>query len=525
MSHDSFVDLLRSQAAVRPDVLVFTFLENGETEAETLTYAQLDRGARGVATQLQDRVRPGDRALLLYPPGLDFIRAFMGCLYAGVIAVPIYPPRRNRSIDRVKAVAADANAAIALTTLSVARALSRGEGGDLGVPVLVADRDSAQDADAWRAPAIARATLALLQYTSGSTGTPKGVMITHGNLLHNSALIAAGFSHSSESVWVSWLPVFHDMGLVGKVIQAIYCGGRAVLMEPAAFLQKPVRWLRAISRYRATTSGAPNSAFELCVRKVSSEDRATLDLSSWRFAFNGAEPVRASTIRRFHDAFAPCGLRLESIQPCYGLAEATLFVSIGGVGQEPVFQTTESGSTLVSSGRRWLDERVVIVDPEKREPVAEGETGEIWIASESVAAGYWNRPEETAETFGARLAADDDGPFLRTGDLGCERDGQIFVAGRLKDLIIIRGRNLYPQDIEYTAGSAHPALSGDLSAAFSIAPEGDDESEQLVVACEVLRERLAKLNAVEVLQAVRQAVAEEHEVGRASCRERVSKQV
>jgi len=518
---NSFVDVLRAQAAARPQQNAFVFLENGETEADALTYAELDRDARAIAGLLQQHTGVGDRALLLYPPGLDFVRAFMGCLYAGVVAVPVYPPRRNRTIDRLKAVAADAQAVVALTNTAVGKALTRGEGGDLGVPALVADRDNTSDPDSWQPPSLGPADLAFLQYTSGSTGTPKGVMITHGNLLHNNELIKVAYSHSPASVFVSWLPVFHDMGLVGMVLQPIYAGSRSVLMEPAAFLQKPVRWLRAITRYRGTTSGAPNSAYELCVRKVTPEDRATLDLSSWAFAYNGAEPVRASTVRRFYETFAACGLRLEGIQPCYGMAETTLLISIAGAGKTPTFHTGDDGSTRVSSGRTWLDERVLIVGPDTHERCPEGETGEIWIASGSVAAGYWNRPDDTAAAFGARIAPDSnapngDGPFFRTGDLGFMRGNQLFVTGRLKDLIIIRGRNLYPQDVEHTAGNAHAALSGDAAAAFAIASDATEDSEQLIVICEVVREHLAKLKTPEsvsaVLQAVRQAVAEQHEV-------------
>ena len=507
----NFVDAVRAQVAARPAQRAFTFLENGEVEADTLTYGELDRDARAIAALLQQRTRVGDRALLLYPPGLDFVRAFFGCLYAGVVAVPVYPPRKNRSIDRLKAVAADAQARLALTNAAVANTLARGDAGDLKVPALVADREHAADPNDWRPPSLSRSDLAFLQYTSGSTGTPKGVMITHGNLLHNSELIKVAYSHSPESVFVSWLPVFHDMGLVGMVLQPVYAGSRSVLMEPAAFLQKPVRWLRAIARYGGTTCGAPNSAYDLCVRKVSDADRASLDLHTWEFAYNGSEPVRASTVRRFYDAFSPCGLRPEAVQPCYGMAETTLLISIAGVGKTPTVHE-QDGQAFVSSGRPWLDERVVIVNPDSHLRCAEGETGEIWIASDSVAAGYWNRPEETAAAFDARIAPDHDGPFFRTGDLGFMRGDQIFVTGRLKDLIIIRGRNLYPQDIEFTAGTAHPALTPDAVAAFSIAPTDEEDGEQLVVVCEVVRERLAKLNAEEVLQAARQAIAEAHEV-------------
>jgi acyl-CoA synthetase (AMP-forming)/AMP-acid ligase II/3-oxoacyl-(acyl-carrier-protein) synthase/acyl carrier protein len=511
----SFIDALRDQARVRGHERAFTFLENGEGEAESITFGELDRDARAWAARVQGHARAGDRALLMYPPGLDFVRAFMACLYAGVVAVPVYPPRRNRTVDRLKAVAADAGATLALTNGAVARAPERGEWGDLRVPVLVADRGHAGDPEAWRAPGLGSNDLAFLQYTSGSTGTPKGVMVTHSNLLHNCELIKVAYSHTSASVFVSWLPVFHDMGLVGMVLQPIYTGSHSVLMEPAAFLQRPVRWLRAITRYRGTTSGAPNSAYELAIRKIAPADRAALDLSSWQFAYNGAEPVRASTVRRFFETFAPSGLRLEAVQPCYGMAETTLLVSIGGVGQTPVFFTDDTGATLVSSGRVWLDERIAIVDPESGRPRAEGETGEIWISSHSVTAGYWNRPAETAAAFDARLATDPTRPYFRTGDLGFVRGDQLFVTGRLKDLIIIRGRNLYPQDVEFTAGTAHAALSPDACAAFTLPPDDDEAgegTERLVIVCEVSRERLASLNAGAALQAVREAVAQEHEV-------------
>ena len=520
----SFADVLRRQAAEQPDRRAFTFLENGETESDALTYAELDRDARAIAVLLQRRARAGDRALLLFPPGLDFVRAFMGCLYAGVIAVPAYPPRRNRSIDRLRAIAADAQPAAVLTSSVVSKALARGDLDALHVPLVCvdrADRDTVTDPDRFVAPPPDPTAIAFLQYTSGSTGAPKGVMVTHGNLLHNNELIKAGFDHSSDSVFVSWLPVFHDMGLVGMVLQPIYVGAPGVLMEPAAFLQKPVRWLRAISRYggpgvRGITSGAPNSAYELCLRKVTAEDRSSLDLGSWRFAYNGSEPVRAATIRRFHETFSSCGLRKDALHPCYGLAEATLLVSVGATGTPPVFHGGGRSPELVSSGRPWLDERVLVVNPETREVSGHGEVGEIWISSPGIAAGYWHRPEETEAAFDARTSPDGDGPFFRTGDLGFLAGGDLFVTGRLKDLIIIRGRNLYPQDIERTAERAHAALCRDSSAAFSIGdgptPTAAGGEEGIAVVCEVSRERLARLDVDEVVAALRQAIAEEHEV-------------
>lgn len=507
----SFVDVLRAQAAHLGDRRAFTFLANGEDEADALTFAELDRAARALAGMLQARVSRGDRALLLYPPGLDFIRAFMACLYAGVVAVPAYPPRRNRTVDRLRAIAVDAAPAIALVARDVATAIARSDEAALGIPVLVADAEAAQgaDPDAWRPEPLAEDDLAFLQYTSGSTGTPKGVMVTHGNILQNSEVIRVGFGHDAHSVFVSWLPVFHDMGLIGKVIQPLYVGVPSVLMEPAAFLQKPVRWLRAITRYRGTTSGAPNSAYELCVRKVSESDRQGLDLSSWESAFNGAEPVRASTLERFREAFTPHGLRPEFLRPCYGMAETTLLVSIGPLGLAAAVWA-QDGARWVSSGRPWLDTRVVIVDPDRQTRLTDGAVGEIWIAGGSVAAGYWRRTDETVATFGARTS-DGDGPFLRTGDLGFQRDGELCVTGRLKDLIISRGRNVYPQDVEYSAGTAHPALSPDATAAFGIDSE-ETGTDALVVVCEVAREHLARLDAEAVVEAVRAQVSTDHDL-------------
>jgi acyl transferase domain-containing protein len=323
---------------------------------------------------------------------------------------------------------------------------------------------------------------------------------------------------------VSWLPLFHDMGLIGNVLQALYVGVPCILMAPAAFLQQPLRWLQAISHYRATTSGAPNFAYDLCVSKITPEQRASLDLSSWTVAFNGAEPVRADTLDRFTTAFAPCGFRREAFYPCYGMAEATLFVS-GGLPSDPpllyqvdrvaleqnrvIAATDEQARTLVSCGRSWLDQQLVIVDPESRSACPPGQVGEIWVAGPSVAQGYWNRPEQTQETFQAYLADGHAGPFLRTGDLGHLQDGELFITGRLKDLMIIRGRNHHPQDIELTVEQSHPALRAGCGAAFAIEIEG---SEQLVVAQEVRRDQLRKLDTEDVIGAIRQAIAEQHEL-------------
>ena len=525
----TLVDILHSKALHQPDKKAFTFLLDGETDQTSLTYRELDLLSRAIATGLQDLGANGERALLIYPPGLEFIAAFFGCLYAGVVAVPAYPPRRNQSLSYLQAIVADARASIALTTTTV---LSNVERQFTQSPTLQALRWLATDnmksdlAQAWHKPDISSDTLAFLQYTSGSTATPKGVMVTHGNVLHNEQIIQKGFQHTEQTIVVGWLPLFHDMGLIGHVLQPLYLGIPCILMSPLAFLQRPVRWLQAISRYKATTSGGPNFAYDLCVDKITYEQRETLDLSSWDVAFNGAEPVRAETLERFAAAFEPYGFRRKAFYPCYGMAETTLIVSGGLKAALPVLKTVQGDAleqnqvvsaaqendgvrTLVGCGQTLLEQQIVIAHPETLTRCQPNQVGEIWVSGKSVAQGYWNRPEETHTTFRAYLADTGEGPFLRTGDLGFLHDGELFVTGRLKDLIIIRGRNHYPQDIELTVEQSHPALRGGCSAAFSVDVKGQ---ERLVVACEVERTSLRKLAVDAVGKSIYQAVIEQHEL-------------
>ncbi|MES1244348.1 MAG: non-ribosomal peptide synthase/polyketide synthase [Acidobacteriota bacterium] len=494
--------MLQARAAAQPGREAYVFLGDGEAETSRLTWGELDSRARAVAAALRESVPPGGRALLLYPPGLEFVAAFFGCLYAGVIAVPAYPPRLNdRSQSRLRSIARDAAPGAALTTSAIAAAA-----GVLTerVPELAGSRWIDTEAlppceDAFPEPD--PSSVAFLQYTSGSTAAPKGVMVTHANLVHNERMIGEAFAMDEDSVVVGWLPLYHDMGLIGNVLQPLHAGARCVLMPPVAFLQRPRRWLEAIHRYRGTTSGGPNFAYELCLRKALPDG---LDLSSWRLAFNGAEPVRASTLERFAEAFAPAGFRREAFYPCYGLAEATLFVSGGEPGRGPRIDPPRVGS-----GHAWLDQRIAIADPGTLEEQAPGAEGEIWVAGPSVAAGYWGNPEATERDFQARLADDVSGwgPYLRTGDLGILDGGELFVTGRIKDLIILRGRNHYPQDVELTAERAHPDVHPGGGAAFSTEVAGE---ERLVLIQEVERRRDQDLDAV--AEAVRRAVAEEHEV-------------
>ena len=501
----SFVDAVRERADRLGERRAFTFLADGEEPAEQLTFAELDLRAREVGADLQRRGATGERVLLLFPPGLDFVAAFLSCLYAGAVAVPAYPPSPGRGSGRLHSLLADARPRLALT---VSAWLDRVERELAGAVVAVAiDGLPAGLAEDWRPPAAGPSTLAFLQYTSGSTSTPKGVQVTHGNLLANERAIQRAFGQSEESVVVGWLPLYHDMGLIGNVLQPIWCGGTCVLMSPLSFLQRPRRWLEAVDRFRGTTSGGPDFAYALCVRKVPPAEREGLDLSSWRVAFNGAEPVRAGTLDAFAEAFALCGFRRQAFFPCYGLAEATLFVSGGDPAAPPVVEALE-GTLRVGSGQAWPGERLAIVNPETGRPAPVGQEGEIWVAGPSVADGYWNRPEETGRTFGARLAETGEGPFLRTGDLGLLRaDGELFVTGRLKDLIVVRGRNLYPHDLERTAEESHPALRPGGAAAFSVETDGE---ERLVLVVEVERRREAE--SAEAAEAVRSAVLQEHEV-------------
>ncbi|HCF29538.1 MAG TPA: AMP-dependent synthetase, partial [Cyanobacteria bacterium UBA11049] len=529
LQKSTLVNLLRDRAIQHPNQVPYTFLVDGETESFSLTYKKLDEKVRAIAALLQSRKASGERALLLYPPGLEFIAAFFGCLYAGVIAVPMYPPRGKQKITRLQAIAQDARAMFALTTTSIMTKLAQSFKNEPELAALrcIATDDIAEDlANDWVFPEIANNSLALLQYTSGTTGNPKGVMVNHGNLLDNSASIYQAFEHTSESRGVIWLPPHHDMGLIGGVLQPIYGNCSVTLMPPEAFLQKPFRWLKAISNDKATTSGGPNFAYELCVLKITPQQRQQLNLSSWEVAFNGAEPIRAETIERFSETFADCGFKRSAFYPCYGMAETTLIVS-GGVKAEPpvicfvqenafnqslIVSTTsksEDAKTIVGVGQSSLAQKIAIANLESLTRCREGEIGEIWVAGRSVADGYWKKPQETQHTFKAHLRDTQEGPFLRTGDLGFLLDGELFVTGRLKDMIIIRGQNHYPQDLEGTVQSSHRALRPNCGAAFSVEEEG---VEQLVIVQEIERNYLRQLDVDEVVRAIRQEVSEQHQL-------------
>jgi acyl-CoA synthetase (AMP-forming)/AMP-acid ligase II/alkylation response protein AidB-like acyl-CoA dehydrogenase/acyl carrier protein len=525
----TLIELLQERAQHQSDRTAYIFLQDGEIESARLTYRQLEQQAKAIAAQLQALNLKGERALLLYPFGLDFIAAFFGCLYASVIAVPAYPPKNNQKLGRLQSIAIDAEAKAILAPESVLSQIQ----GRLGhekqledIFYLPTDKINLELTETWHDPEITADSLAFLQYTSGSTGTPKGVMISHQNLLHNEKIIKQGFGHDEQSLVVGWLPLFHDMGLIGNILQPMYLGIPCVLMSPVAFLQQPIRWLKAIANYRATTSGGPNFAYDLCLRKITEEQKTTLDLSHWQVAFNGAQPVQAETLDKFAEAFACCGFRREAFYPCYGMAETTLIVSGGVKTEEPMQHTvdakaleqnkivsatanTTKSKVIVGCGQVLDDLEVAIVHPETLTRCAVDEVGEIWVSGPSVAQGYWQRQDTTEEIFHAYLKDTKQGPFLRTGDLGFLQEGELFITGRLKDLIIIRGQNHYPQDIEITVMNSHPALETDGGAAFAIEVDG---VEQLVIVQEVKRAHVRNLDREKVIEAIRREVALEHEL-------------
>lgn len=520
---ETLVDLLRLRAEVSPHRVVYRFLPGDNKPEQRITYGQLDQRARSIAARIRETAAKGARALLLIPPGLDYVAGYFGCLYAGVIAVPAYPPNPRRPDPRIPSIVADCEPAVALTTAGLLARLDHWRGADTTLDALrwIAADDSIDASGEWRRDGTHGADVAMLQYTSGSTAAPKGVVLTHRNLLHNLALIRSAFSvtHGSDDVGVFWLPPFHDMGLIGGILQPCYLGRGAVLMSSATFLQRPLAWLEAMSKYRATTSAAPNFAFDLCVERIKPEETRGLDLSSWHTVFDGAEPIRAETIDRFTRAFADTGFRREAFFPCYGLAEATLFVSGGPWGHGPYSldvsraaleekrvspATTGDRLRLVSAGAPASAQTVRIVDPDTLLRCDERRVGEIWVSGESVASGYWNNAAETRLTFGAVIPGEPERRFLRTGDLGFADDGQLFVTGRLKDLIILSGRNYYPQDLELAAERSHPSLRPGHAAAFAL---DDDGRERLAIVLEVTRHHRESENEA-VVSAVRRALAD-----------------
>ncbi|MDJ0591497.1 MAG: fatty acyl-AMP ligase [Pleurocapsa sp. MO_226.B13] len=501
---DTLVNILRDRVRSQPNQTIYNFLVDGETEKLSLTYSQLEQKAMAIATYLQSVSSPQDRVLLLFPAGLDYITAFFGCLYAGAIAIPAYPPRPNRSLSRIQNILQNAQTDLALTNSDTLQSLERQLESTPELKNLrwiTTNTISSHLGKDWREPDLSLESIAFLQYTSGSTAEPKGVKIAYQNLLHNLEAIHRCFRHSPQSKGVIWLPPYHDMGLIGGILQPLYGGFPVTLMSPLMFLQNPLRWLKAISRQRATTSGGPNFAYDLCIRKFKPEQLTGLDLSSWQVAFNGAEPISYETLNKFAETFAPYGFDPSAFYPCYGMAEATLIISGGSKNSAVVAKTVKAKAleqnkivaaeadephsrTLVSCGQSLFDQEIAIANPQTLVSCQPGEVGEIWVSGASVAQGYWKQPQVTTETFNAYLQDSDRGPFLRTGDLGFLDRGELFFTGRLKDTIVIKGRNHYPQDIEKTVEKTSSWIRPSCVASFSVDLQGE---EKLVVLAEVER--------------------------------------
>ncbi|MGB8540137.1 MAG: AMP-binding protein [Candidatus Acidiferrales bacterium] len=530
MAGETLVDVLRARATRQPDRLAYSFLPKGEAEEARLTYAELDLRARAIGTWLSSATAAGDRVLLLSSSGPEFVSAVFGCLYRGAVAVPAYPldpARIGRTFSRLSRLLKDAEPVVALTTESSLRLvedLIRIHPDLASVRWMATELIPLELAADWKRPPIRPETLAILQYTSGSVAAPKGVMVSHRNVLENERMLQDAHDYSDDNTFVGWVPLAHDWGLIYNVFQPLYSGALSVLMPPEVFLQKPVRWLQTISRYKSVTSGGPGFAYELCVAKIPSEEREGLNLENWICASIGASPVRPATLDRFAAAFRDCGFRREVFFSGYGLAEATLLVTDSEKFKEPrvlrVKRTSLERNDVVidppkdvpancmlSCGKPAPGEKVLIVDAQSCAVLPAGKVGEIWVSGPNVTQGYWNNPVGTHTTFQAFVRDSGKGPFLRTGDLGFLDEGELFVTGRLKDLIIIRGRNLYPEDIELSVERCHKGLRPGCTVAFSISDEFD---EGLVIVQEVRASQQAAL--VEIIHAIRQSILQEHEV-------------
>ena len=528
--HATIVTVLRCRAASHPEKRAFTFLASGEEETASLTYGELETGARNVAAKLASLGLQGKNVLMFYPPGLDFIVAFYGCLYAGTVPATAYPPRKNRSVNRIHTIAADCGATAILTTDAITRSMERNFSEDpllASLPWHATDTWNISDSTAASPPEPVFEALAFLQYTSGSTGDPKGVMVSHRNIMYNLRSLQLIFSITPEDVAVHWVPQFHDLGLIFGILETVFSGSLSVLIPPFIFIANPLFLLQAISRYKATLSGQPDFAFNHCVYKIDGTHRSQLDLSSLRVMYSGAEPIRKSTLDRFFNTFSPVGLKAEALIPAYGMAESTLIL-VGAKESGPVFylpvSSTALGKNLVvpvpggdndsdvqwiaSNGKPTMDTSILIADPETGEIMQPGKIGEIWAKGSTITQGYFGKPELTEKVFGATPAGMQTPEWLRTGDLGFLYREELFITGRLKDLVIIHGRNFYPQDIEEVVEASHESIRKTCSAAFSIENRG---SERLAIVVE-LRRTIFPHDTAKILESIVSAVSREFEI-------------
>lgn len=525
----TYIEVIKNRTASKPDHVVFRFLSDGVNENESLTYRQLETRSKALGAAMQKVGNKGDRVLLLFQPCLSYVASLYACFYSGFVAVPAYPPRRKRGIERIYSIIEDSKATICLISQQVYNDIQKNFKNDglLNQLNWIIYEDIADDkAKEFNETEILAEDLALLQYTSGSTGNPKGVMITQLNLLYNSEYIRQTFELSDNTVGVNWLPVFHDMGLIGGIMQVAYTGGVNIGLPPIEFLKKPLNWLKAIEKYGGTTAGGPNFSYDYCIQKTTEEERKEIDLSTITVFFCGAEPIRKSTYNEFSNKFAVSRAKEEQFYSCYGLAEATLIVTGGFRADKPKYLEVDAysltdnrvevieegkpgGVSLVGCGHLWMETRVEIVDPVTLKKVGKNEIGEIWISGPTLAAGYWNKPEETKRTFGAMLSDSGGGPFLRTGDLGFFYENELYITGRLKDLLIIRGVNHYPNDIEFTIQNAFPELRQNGGAAFPVDEAGE---ERLVIVQELERSAMRDTDHDTLIENIRQVISEDHEL-------------
>lgn len=529
----TILELLRYRSDNQPDKRAYTFLVDGKKEMPPISYSLLDQQAKAIAAYLQQYQAKGERALLLYPQGTEVVSAFCGCLYGGVISIPVPPPesgRLRRTLPRLRSIVQDAKATFALTTESILGLIEevKDEFPEFEeMKWIDTEKIDLDWAEKWQDPNIDKDQIAYLQYTSGSTATPKGVMLTHFNLMHHCGYLKEACGYDENSVSITWMPYFHDYGLVEGMMVPLYNGHPCYITSPFSFVKRPIQWLKNITKYKGTHSQAPNFAYDLCVRRFRpKKDAEGLDLSSWEGAGNAAEPINPEVMLKFSDSFSPYGFKWETFAPAYGLAEYTLLASTSPKGTKPVFLKLETSEIeqdriviapdekeegvriFASCGRQVCDTKIRIVDPDELTICPEDRVGEIWLSDPSMAQGYWQREDVTEETFRAYIKDTNEGPFLRTGDLGFYYQGELYITGRIKDLIIIRGTNHYPQDLEWTVQSLSESLRPDYGAAFSITANGE---ERLVVVQEV--ERKAKLeNPDELIADIRQEIAEQHEI-------------
>ncbi len=524
---ESLVEIISKRADLQPEHVVYRYLGDGVNETERFTFKEIDRVARSVAQELAKKLVPGDRVVLLFPQGLQYIAALYGCFYGGFIAIPAYPPRRNRKTDRLNAIIEDSGASACIATRDVFSTVERNfsdnellSGMDWFVYEDICGLENPKALNRFPKPD----EVAFIQYTSGSTGNPKGVMITHENIIYNSEFIHRSFGFDATTVGMNWLPVFHDMGLIGGIFQAAFLGLLNVGMPPVAFLKNPLNWLKAIDKYKATTGGGPNFSYDYCIQKIKPEEVVGLDLSTIKNFYCGGEPVRRKTFEAFPKAFSGAGVRTNQMFAVYGMAETTLIVTGGDPASEPefvrvnqealsknrvVFVTPdEKGIDLVSNGHVWMETEIVIVNPDTFSEADENSIGEVWIKGPTVAKGYWNKPEETKRTFSAYTKSG-SGPWLRSGDLGFIFEGNLYITGRLKDMIIIRGVNYYPNDIEYSVQQSHEAFKDNAGAAFSIQVDG---VERLVLVQELERNYLRNADHDALMAHIRKVIADEHEL-------------